>query len=235
MVNCIGIYDNDGAGDGRLRPIARHLITGSSFTFHKFHHKYIDAFAPIERTAVAVAHIFFITLPRTKRIQVKHVCLSCNSIGNSIHIPSFSSSSSSFLLSASSVFCFCISFSHSGIQYALVCGGTISDGTRCIQRGSCRLFTVAAVLATFWVRESERVSDSMVSINRLNARSLGFEITCMRTWGCTITWIHSQQPHFGRYHCRFKKKTAEKPYLISPIAVFSHHWIDVDDCRWSTS
>lgn len=75
----------------------------------------------------------------------------------------------------------------------------------------------------------------MVSINRLNARSLGFEITCMRTWGCTITWIHSQQPHFGRYHCRFKKKTAEKPYLISPIAVFSHHWIDVDDCRWSTS
>lgn len=92
--------------------IARHLITGSSFTFHKFHHKYIDSFAPTEWTAVLLL-IFFITLRRTKRIQVKHVCLSCNSIGNSIHIPS--SSSSCFLLSALSVFCFCISFSHSGI------------------------------------------------------------------------------------------------------------------------
>lgn len=71
--------------------MACHLITGSSFTFHKFHDDYIDSslapHPPEPNTfcrSLRSAH--------SEALQVKHVCLSCNSTENSIHIPASASS-----------------------------------------------------------------------------------------------------------------------------------------------
>lgn len=66
--------------------MACHLITGSSFTFHKFHDDYIDSslapHPPEPNTfcrSLRSAH--------SRVLQVKHVCQSCNSIENTIHVP----------------------------------------------------------------------------------------------------------------------------------------------------